>query len=358
MTKRKILITGAGGGGSNNLIRSLRTSSLDLEICGSNLDPFILAKSKADENFILPPASEPNYIDDLLYRIQKERIDLVIPNNDREVRRISDEREKISCRLFLPPRDVVELCQDKFEMHLKLSAAGLSTAKSLPINDYDDIEPAIRVLADTGDRFWIRPRRGSGSKGATWVENAEQAKSWISLWAELRGYPVNTFTISEFLPGRDYAFQSIWYNGRLVVGKMCERLSYFFGANQLSGMSSTPAVARTVRDEHAIETALRTIHTICEYPHGIFNLDMKADSAGIMNVTECNIGRFFMITPIFDRSGEINTAETYVRCAFGEALDFREEIDIEEDIYLLRDLDTEPMVVSGRIIREIQGIQN
>ena len=354
--KRKILITGAGGGGSNNLIRSLRASSLDLEIYGSNLDAFILAKSEADKNFLLPSASEPNYIDALLHRIQNEDVDLIIPNSDREVRRISDERDKIPCRFFLPPRDIVEMCQDKYAMHLKLKEAELKTAKTIPINDYDDIEPAINALADTGERFWIRPRSGSGSKGATWVKNAEQARSWISLWEELRGYRVNTFMISEFLPGRDYAFQSIWRNGQLVVGKMCERLSYFFGANQLSGMSSTPAVARTVRDQHAIETALRTVHAICEYPNGNFNLDMKADSDGVMNVTECNIGRFFMITSIFDLSGKINTAETYVRCAFAESLDFGEEIDIEEDIYLLRDLDTEPIVVSGEIVRKLQKI--
>ena len=352
--KRKILITGSGGGGSNNLIRSLRASSLDLDICGSNIDPYILAKSEADKNFLLPEASEPNYIDDLLYIIKCEDIDLVIPNSDREVRRISDERNRISCKYFLPSKDVVKLCQDKYEMHLRLKAEDLRTAKAIPINNYDDIEPAIEELTDTGEKFWIRPRSGSGSKGATWVKNAEQARSWISLWEELRGYAVSSFMISEFLPGRDYAFQSIWRNGRLVVGKMCERLSYFFGANQLSGMSSTPAVARTVRDKHAIETALRTVKAICKNPHGNFNLDMKANSDGIMNVTECNIGRFFMITPIFDLSGRINTAETYVRCALEESLNFSEEIDIEEDIYLLRDLDVEPLVVTGEVIRNLE----
>ena len=351
---RRILITGAGGGGSNNLIGSLRASDLDLEIYGSNLDPFILAKSKANTDILLPSAMDENYIDALIYEIRKNDIDLILPNSDREVRRISEERSRIPCRVFLPPADVVEVCQDKYEFHLKLKAANIKTAETISINDYDGIESAINALAHTGDRFWVRPRSGSGSRGATWVRNAEQARSWISLWEELRGYPVSTFMISEFLPGRDFAFQSLWCNGQLVVGKMCERLSYFFGRNQLSGMSSTPAVARTIRDEGAIETALATVRAICEYPHGMFTLDMKADASGVMNVTECNIGRFFMITPIFDLSGRINTAETYVRCAFDESLDFIDEIDIEEDVYLLRDLDTEPMVVAGKVIRNLQ----
>ena len=352
--KRKVLVTGAGGGGTNNLIRSLRVSSLDLEIYGSNLDPFNLAKSGADKNFLLPSASDPNYVNALLDRVEREGIELIIPNNDREIRRISDERDRVPCRLFLPPKGVVDVCQDKHEMHMQLKASDLPTAKSIPINDYKDIEPAIDALAHTGDRFWIRPRTGSGSKGATWVKNAEQARSWISLWHELRGFPVNAFTISEFLPGRDYAFQSIWRNGRLVVAKLCERLTYFFGENQLSGMSSTPAVARTVRDDAAIETALRTVQIICDRPHGNFNLDMKADSDGVMNVTECNIGRFFMITPIFDLSGKINTAEIHVRCAFDESLNINEIIDIEEDVYLLRDLDTEPMIVAGKDIHKLK----
>ncbi len=354
MMKRTILVTGAGGGGSNNLIRSLRASSLELEICGSNLSPFVLAKSNADKNFLLPAADDSRYVDALLSKVEEEGIELVLPNSDREIRRISVDRQRLTCRLFLPPKETVTLCHDKFLMHLRLEDANLKTAKSIAITSLDDVEAAIQQLSHTGDRFWIRPRTGSGSKGATWVKTADQARSWISLWTELRGFSVDEFTISEFLPGRDYAFQSTWNQGRLVVAKMCERISYFFGENLLSGMSSTPALARTVRDDDAIETALNAVRAICPEPHGNFNLDMKADRNGVMNVTECNIGRFFMITPIFDLTGKINTAEAYVRCAFGETLEYSERIDIEENMFLLRELDTEPLILSLQHIENLR----
>ena len=48
MTTRRVLITGAGGGGSNNLIASLRASDLDMAeitLVGSNIKAEILAKS-------------------------------------------------------------------------------------------------------------------------------------------------------------------------------------------------------------------------------------------------------------------------------------------------------------------------
>ena len=353
--KRVILVTGAGGGGSTNLINSLRSSPLELSIIGSNLSPYILAKSTADKNQLLPAATEPRYVETLSQLVENEGIELVVPNSDREVRAISEHRAQLPCRVFLPPHPAVELCQDKYAMYVCLKEAGLSVARSYSLTSYDDIQPAIEALSDTGERFWVRPRRGSGSKGATWVRNAEQAQAWISLWEDLRGYPLDTFTISEFLPGRDYAFQSVWQNGKLVVAKLCERLSYFFGENRLSGMSSTPAVARTVHDQSAIDTALKAIHAICDQPHGNFNLDMKADATGNMNITECNIGRFFMITPIFDLTGKVNTAETYVRCAFEQTLHIENPIDIEEDMYLLRDLDTLPKVTPGKYIRAFES---
>lgn len=355
MVKRAVLVTGAGGGGSNNLINSLRASGLDLCIYGSNLAARFLAKSNADRNFLLPAATESDYIGSLAYLVERESIELVIPNSDREVRRISVERDKLPCHIFLPPVDTVEICQDKYKMYLELTRARLPIARSYQLNSYDDIEPAFEALAGSGDRFWVRIRRGSGSRGATWVKNAEQARAWISMWDELRGYSVDNFMISEFLPGRDYAFQSVWRDGELVVCKMCERLTYFFGANRLSGMSSTPETARTIRDDKALETIIKAIRTVCDRPHGNFSLDLKGDANGNMCITEFNVGRFCMITPIFDLTGQVNTAEVYVRTAFGEIMQIDDPIDIEEDMYLLRDLDTLPTIVSEAQLVELEA---
>ena len=351
--KKKILVTGAGGGGSSNLISSLRASDLDLEIYGSNLESRMLAKSNADHNFLLPAATEDNYLDSLVKQIELNKIGLIIPNNDREVKRISIDRELIPCRVFLPPNETVEVCQDKYQMYLRLVESGIHVARSVDLTDYNDIERAFEELADTGDRLWVRLKTGSGSKGATWVKTVSQAHAWISMWDDLRGYGVDKFMICEFLPGRDYAFQSVWRDGELIVAKMCERLSYFMGTNRLSGMSSTPEVACTVRDEKTLETIFNAIRVICKRPHGNFNLDLKGDAHEAMNVTEFNIGRFCMITPIFDLTGKINTAEAHVRSAYGEDMEVSDPIDIEEDIYLLRDLDTLPTLVSKTRLDEL-----
>jgi carbamoyl-phosphate synthase large subunit len=180
------------------------------------------------------------------------------------------------------------------------------------------------------------------------VRDGEQARHWIGLWCDLREFTLTDFIISEFLPGRDYAFQSVWKDGRMVVGKMIERLSYFFGRNMLSGMSSSPSIARTLLDRKTFEEViLKAIHGICDHPHGNFNLDLKGRADGTMCVTELNIGRFCMITPIFDRTGRYNTAEMHVRCALGLDVQVDDPLDYEDGCYLIRELDTLPTILRG-----------
>ena len=343
---KKVLVTGAGGGGGENLINSLRAAALDLTIYGSNMDEFLLTKSTADYTIWLPSARLPRYTAHLIEAVNVHGIDLVIPNNDTEVARISRDRDQLPCKVFLPPDEEVQLCQDKLHLYQCLAEQGIPQACCQELKTLADIDDFIGTTPR--DRYWVRPRKGSGSMGATWVRTAEQARNWVKLWVELRGFRINDFTISEFLPGRDYAFQSVGRNAELKVAKMVERLSYVMGRNRLSNMSSTPAVARTIRDEAALATIMEAIHTVSANPNGNYNLDLKGNCEDVMCVTEFNIGRFCMITPIFDFTGHYNTSAVHVACALDLPLSIKEPIDIEEDIYLLRELDTTPKIISAR----------
>lgn len=344
--KRKILVTGAGGGGGENLIESLRQSDLDLHIYGSNMDEYLLAKTKADTAVHLIGATNADYIDCLEHLVKKEGIELVVPNNDTEVGRISSEREKLSCKVFLPPKATVEICQDKLLMHKCFEASGVPQAVYRGLDSLDTIDEFMDAYR--AEKYWVRPRRGSGSTGATWIKTASHAKAWVRLWRDLRGFQVNDFIISEFLPGRDFAFQSVWKNGELVVAKKIQRLSYILGRTRLSNMSSSPAVAKTIRDQGVLDVIFKAIKAVAEKPHGNFNLDLKERSDGSACVTEFNIGRFCMITPIFDLTGKYNTAEMHVRSALDLPIDITDPIDIEEDVFLIRELDTLPTIIRQR----------
>lgn len=348
-----VLMTGAGGGGTNNLIRDLRTVDRDVVVIGSQMEKYLAAKSLADRTYILPVATDTEaYIEKMNAVIAKERIDLVIPNSDREVATLSENRQRINARTFLPSKAAVRLCQDKWPFYEALSARGIPMAKTCHVRDLGDIRGIFENELSGAEMLWCRPRTGSGSKGATKVQSAEQARFWVKYWHEVRGYPVDQFLLSEYLPGRDVAVQSTWKDGELKIMKILERLSYYGGDARPSGMSSTPQVARTLYDKEVLKTCRDVARIVQDKPNGNFNFDLKQDRTGRFCLTEVNIGRFFLITSGFDLTGRYNMIDTYIRLALGRDVRIDDPIDIEEGMYLVRDLDTEPLVISQKQLDE------
>lgn len=346
---RKILITGAGGGGSNNLIKSIRQSGYNCFIIGTNVDKFFLRKSIADKNYLLPRATEENYIPKLQKLIKKEEIELVIPNNDTEVRVVSDNREKLDCRTFLPDKDVIKICQDKYLMYKKMRKKGINLAKTIEIKDLDDVDRAFAELQREEEVLWCRLRRGSGSMGSLPVKTPEQAKCWIKYWEDMRGFKRSDFIISEYLPGRDFHFHCLWKDGEVVIGKTLERLSYIFARNMPSNTSSSPQVGKLVYEKEVVELCLDAIEAIDNNPNGSYGVDVKGNKKGEYCITEINIGRFPMITNAFNFVGKYNMAEIYLKLAFDEPVEIESRAkfaDVGKDMYLIRELDTLPEIFS------------
>lgn len=338
---KRLLITSAGTGASNNLIRSLRAGDSSIFISGCHDDRFVLKKCPADRNYLIPESEHPDFLDALRQIVQTEKIDLLIPNSDADVRAVSAIRCDIPCQLFLPDHAAIERCQDKYDLSIFLRDRGVPAPLTYPVAGLDGIEELFRRLAPRS-RLWCRIRTGSGSRGAIPVKSPEQACSWISYWQEMRGVPATAFTLSEYLPGRDFAVQGLWKDGTLVLLKICERLSYFGGGSQPSGISSTPALGKIVFEPRVVEVCRDAVRALDAEALGVFSIDLKEDASGVPCVTEINAGRFCMITNIFDLTGKHNMAVTYVRLALGEPVEIREEYDVGQDYYLVRDLDTLP----------------
>ncbi len=338
---RRLLITGAGTGASNNLIRSLRAADPSLFLVGCHDDRFVLKKSPADRNYLLPPVSHPGFPAGLRRVIDAEQIDLLVPDSDPDVKAVSDLRARIPCRLLLPRPDVIDLCQDKHALAAFLRGRGLPAPLSYPVTDLAGIGSLFRRLAPRTP-LWCRIRRGGGTIGALPVRTPGQARSWIAYWEEFRGIPATEFTLSEYLPGREYGVQGLWHEGQVVLLKMVEVLAYFGGESHPSGVSSTPALAKVVCEPRVVDVCARVLHALDARASGMFSIDLKEDADGVPCVMEINAGRFCMITSIYDLTGKHSMAAAYLRLAFGEPVEAVADQDVAEDYYLIRDLDTLP----------------
>lgn len=298
---RKILLTGIGDGGSNNLVFDMTRCGLTggmphHKIIGSNCDLWALAKSPVMENSFLPRGDSPDYIEAMEKLVKEKEIDLIIPNNDTEVKALGiTDSEIIRPRVFLPNERAIQMAQNKFAFYELLVGRGLPIPQTAQIHD--------GFLDEYMGAFWIRPKKGSGSRGATRVESYNDAVAWIDVWyrAGHYGHDFRDWMISEYIEGKDWCVSSLWHEGYLISLKMVERIEYVAGASRHSGRSSSPSVAKTVFNHAIAEACEKAARALMPKPHGMFNFDLVGRNDEEFYFTECNIGRFCMIAPIFNQ---------------------------------------------------------
>lgn len=341
--QRRVLVTCSGSGATNNLVRSLRAGDPSLLIVGCHSDPFFLRKSSADQNYLLPARHHPAFARALRHVVERAKIDVVIPTTDDDVRLLGDLRDELGCRVFLPCAKTIALCQDKYALIETLHDRGVPVPATCAVTDLGTIEELFRRL-EPAPRLWCRARRGTGSAAAIPVTTPAQARAWMSYWEEMRGVPITAFTLSEYLPGRDFACQTLWDSGTPILAKTSERLSYFGGRNTPSGTSSIGGLHKTVNVPHVVETSFAAVRAVDPTASGAFSVDLKEDATGRPCVTEINVGRFLTGTPIFDLTGKHNMSLTWVQLALKERVDIRHVYDVVEDYYMVRDLDALPDV--------------
>jgi len=279
-----------------------------------------------------------------------QRMDLVIPNSQLDVEKLSRLRDRLECRLFLPRRELIELCQDKYRLTEFLSQRGLRVPATYPVTSVKDLGGVFRRLRPAA-QVWCRMRKGTGSAAAIPVTSVAQARWWIRYWEEMRRIPPGSFTLSEYLPGRDFTVQCLLKDGRRIMAKMHQRLEYHVVGGAPSGVSSSAALAKMVLDPAAMAQSTDAILALDPRASGVFFVDLKEDAGGKACITEINAGRFANVPTIHDQVGRDNMAIAYVRLALGEPVEAGEPQEYPDDCYVLRGIDTLPAVAYGRELR-------
>lgn len=345
---KRVLITGAGGAAAANFIKCLRMADEDFYLVGSDIDKRHLELCKGlDAKYVVPRVDDPSYPRKINKLIKIEKIEFLHPQPDVEVGFIAKCREKFRAKTFLPDKRTVEKCQNKMSLAELLRKQGIPVAESYLVENENDLKAAIKTLLPRVGKVWLRAVRGAGSKASLPITEFEHGKMWIDYWAKMRGVGWGDFMAAEFLPGKEFAFQSIWRDGEIVTSQARERLEYFFGHLMPSGQTSTPSVARTVHRDDVNETATKAIRAVDPKATGIFCADIKENVDGVPCLTEINVGRFFTTSNFFAEAGS-NMPYYYIKMAYGEELPKLPKYNpIPADWYWVRNLDMGHKLIRG-----------
>jgi carbamoyl-phosphate synthase large subunit len=125
-----VLVTAVGGGGhGEQILKALRLARIPLRIIGGDMSSFASGLQRVDRAYLLPPASDPDYLDVLLELCRTEGVRVLFHGSEPELKLFSKHRARLQAAgLFLPinPAEVIDLCMDKVRTCEFLAAHGFT----------------------------------------------------------------------------------------------------------------------------------------------------------------------------------------------------------------------------------------
>jgi hypothetical protein len=347
---KRILVTGAGGSPAANFIRSLRKAPEEFHITGTDADKYHLMRAEVDTRYLVPRVDDPSFLELLNTIIAEQEIGFVHAQNDAEVGFLSEKREKIQTKTFLPSKQTVNLCLDKFASYQEWRAAGLRVPTTTLLGGAADLREAF---TEYGGNLWLRATTGAGGRGSLPVHDYGTAKAWIDFH---KGW--GHFTASELLEPSSVTWMSIWRDGELIVAQGRKRLYWELSKISPSGISGATGGGETVSDQKLDDLAVKAVLAIDSKPNGLFGVDLTYDKSGMPNPTEINIGRFFTTHQFFTDAG-LNMPYIFTKLAYGEAVPTisRRLNPVQDGLVWIRGIDFEPILTSvGEIEKNVLAL--
>lgn len=345
---KRILITGCGGFAATGFIRCLRLAPEKFYLVGVDVSPRNLFVSLCDVNYLVPEPTDKNYLNILNKIIIKEKIDLIWSQPQIEIQMLSKIRDQLKARLFLADDSTVQLCYDKQKTIDLLYSKKIPVPNTILLYNKKDLEQAFNEL---GNPVWLRAIMGAGGKGSFLAKNLKEALFWVDY---NNGWN-NTFAASEYLPGKGYGCDMMFYHGKLVFSQIKERLSYFMGKVSISGVSGTTGVLKSIHDKDIDKLCERTVRAVDVKPHGPFAVDLKCDKNGKPHITEINVGRFLSSSVSLFYKTKFLAPYIAVKLAFDEKIPFtvKKNNPVPKDIIIVRQLDVEPAIFTEKQLNTI-----
>ncbi len=202
----RLLVTGAGGPAAVAFMQSVARAGA--ELWAVDIDPFAagLYLVDAQHRALVPRGDDPNFVDAVAGLCDRARIDVLVPTVDSElipVAQHSDQFETAGTTVLGQTLDTLECCLDKWTLVQRVA----EVAPEAPV------AWTALIDEDFDSRSWTfpfiaKPRRGSGSRGVTLVNDSD----------ELARVPHDqSFIAQELLPGREHSLDVLAYRSGVVA---------------------------------------------------------------------------------------------------------------------------------------------
>src|SRR5579872_4683960 len=121
-----ILLTAAGAPGAAALIRGLRQNGeREVRIVGVDMSERAIGRQLCDAFHVVPAGADPSYPDALLELVERERVDVVLPQSSHDLPHLTAARERFPVPVLVSGSETVRRSNDKAETYALLQQIGV-----------------------------------------------------------------------------------------------------------------------------------------------------------------------------------------------------------------------------------------
>jgi len=171
-----ILVTGVGAVIGYGIIESLRATSMDINIIGTDIFEENYGRYICDEFIQVPYTSEPSYEAVICEILEKHGIDIIFPGIEQDVMFFAKNKSNFKVAIVLNNLDLISITKNKFEVYNYLKRDGFENL----IPTYENLthEEAKSIL---GLPYIIKPKESYASKGFHIIHDEFQFNNLIGV---------------------------------------------------------------------------------------------------------------------------------------------------------------------------------
>jgi carbamoylphosphate synthase large subunit len=161
-----VLLSAAGAPGSARLIRALHENGeRTVRVVGTDMNENAIGRFLCDAFHRVPPGSDPAYAETILELVERERIDVVLPQSSFDLQALSETRERFPVPVLVSSPQTVHRSNDKAESYALLQRIGVPTIEFRRVAGAREVEAAARELGYPDRPVCFKPVFSSGSRG-------------------------------------------------------------------------------------------------------------------------------------------------------------------------------------------------
>jgi carbamoyl-phosphate synthase large subunit len=161
-----VLLTASGSPGTAALVRALRENGeRETRVLGVDMSERSVGRHVCDAFAVVPPSDDEGFVDAVLDVVERERVDVVLPQSSYDLTPLADARTRFPVPVLVSSPETVRRSNDKAKTYALLRDLGLPAPEFRRARGGAEVAAAAGELGYPERELAVKPAFSSGSRG-------------------------------------------------------------------------------------------------------------------------------------------------------------------------------------------------